>query len=92
MMCCLLQAAPQASRRSPSSFSPRSRLLLLVDSAFTRNPGEYVAVVLMAAAGGLIISAAQDLLVIFVGLELLSSASTSSPPSPSNPAKAPKPP
>jgi NADH-quinone oxidoreductase subunit N len=47
-------------------------LLLLVDSAFTRNPGEYVSVVLMAAAGGLVISAAQDLLVIFVGLELLS--------------------
>ena len=47
-------------------------LLLLVDSAFTRNAGEYVSVVLMAAAGGLIISAAQDLLVIFVGLELLS--------------------
>src|SRR5580698_3126457 len=47
-------------------------LLLLVDSAFTRNPGEYVSVLLMAAAGGLIISAAQDLLVIFVGLELLS--------------------
>jgi len=47
-------------------------LLLLVDSEFTRNPGEYVAVVLMASAGGLIISAAQDLLVIFVGLELLS--------------------
>jgi NADH-quinone oxidoreductase subunit N len=52
-------------------------LLLLVDSgspgsAFTRNPGEYVSIVLMAAAGGLIISAAQDLLVIFVGLELLS--------------------
>ena len=52
-------------------------LLLFVDSgspgsAFTRNPGEYVSVVLMAAAGGLIISAAQDLLVIFVGLELLS--------------------
>ena len=34
--------------------------------------GEYVAVVLMAATGGLLISAAQDLLVIFVGLELLS--------------------
>ena len=34
--------------------------------------GEYVAVVLMAAAGGLLIAAAQDLLVIFVGLELLS--------------------
>ncbi len=47
-------------------------LLLLVDSEFTRNPGEYVAVVLMAAAGGLLIAAAQDLLVIFVGLELLS--------------------
>jgi NADH-quinone oxidoreductase subunit N len=47
-------------------------LLLLIDSGFTRNPGEYVAVVLMAAAGGLLISAAQDLLVIFIGLELLS--------------------
>ena len=47
-------------------------LLLLIDTDFTRNPGEYVSVVLMAAAGGLIISAAQDLLVIFVGLELLS--------------------
>jgi NADH-quinone oxidoreductase subunit N len=47
-------------------------LLLLVDSDFTRNAGEYVAVALMAAAGGLIISAAQDLLVIFTGLELLS--------------------
>jgi NADH-quinone oxidoreductase subunit N len=47
-------------------------LLLLIDSEFTRNPGEFVAVVLMAAAGGLIIAAAQDLLVIFIGLELLS--------------------
>jgi NADH-quinone oxidoreductase subunit N len=47
-------------------------LLLLIDTDFTRNAGEYVAVVLMAAAGGLIISAAQDLLVIFTGLELLS--------------------
>ncbi|HVN92476.1 MAG TPA: NADH-quinone oxidoreductase subunit N [Terracidiphilus sp.] len=52
-------------------------LLLIVDSgsadsAFTRHAGEYVSVVLMAAAGGLIISAAQDLLVIFIGLELLS--------------------
>ncbi len=47
-------------------------LLLLVDSGFTRNPGEFVAVVLMSAAGGLLISAAQDLLVIFIGLELLS--------------------
>jgi NADH-quinone oxidoreductase subunit N len=47
-------------------------LLLFIDTGFTRNPGEYVSVVLMAAAGGMIISAAQDLLVIFVGLELLS--------------------
>lgn len=42
------------------------------DSAFTRHPGEYVSVILMSAAGGLFISAAQDLIVIFIGLELLS--------------------
>ena len=47
-------------------------LLLLIEAEFTRHVGEYVAVVLMAAAGGLLISAAQDLLVIFIGLELLS--------------------
>jgi len=47
-------------------------LLLLTGAVFTRNAGEYVAIVLMAAAGGLIIAAAQDLLVIFIGLELLS--------------------
>jgi NADH-quinone oxidoreductase subunit N len=47
-------------------------LLLLIDTQFTRHPGEYVSVVLMSAAGGLFISAAQDLLVIFIGLELLS--------------------
>jgi len=47
-------------------------LLLLIDSVFTKHVGEYVAVVLMAAAGGLVIASAQDLLVIFVGLELLS--------------------
>jgi NADH-quinone oxidoreductase subunit N len=47
-------------------------LLLFIDSDFTRHVGEYVAVVLMAAAGGLLVAAAQDLLVIFVGLELLS--------------------
>jgi NADH-quinone oxidoreductase subunit N len=47
-------------------------LFLLVGSDFTQHVGEYVAVVLMAATGGLLISAAQDLLVIFVGLELLS--------------------
>jgi len=47
-------------------------LLLTIDSVFTRHVGEFVAVVLMAATGGLLIAAAQDLLVIFVGLELLS--------------------
>ncbi|HEY2471933.1 MAG TPA: NADH-quinone oxidoreductase subunit N [Terracidiphilus sp.] len=47
-------------------------VFLLIGSEFTQHVGEYVAVVLMAATGGLLISAAQDLLVIFVGLELLS--------------------
>jgi NADH-quinone oxidoreductase subunit N len=47
-------------------------LLLLIDSVFTPHAGEYVAVVLMAAAGGLLVASAQDLLVIFAGLELLS--------------------
>jgi NADH-quinone oxidoreductase subunit N len=47
-------------------------LLLFVGASFTRHAGEYVAVVLMAAAGGMIVASAQDLLVIFVGLELLS--------------------
>jgi NADH-quinone oxidoreductase subunit N len=47
-------------------------LFLLIGAEFTQHVGEYVAVVLMAATGGLLISAAQDLLVIFVGLELLS--------------------
>jgi NADH-quinone oxidoreductase subunit N len=47
-------------------------LLLLIDSVFTNHVGEFVAVVLMAASGGLLVAAAQDLLVIFVGLELLS--------------------
>jgi NADH-quinone oxidoreductase subunit N len=47
-------------------------LVLLVDTGFTRHVGEYVAVVLMSAAGGMVIAGAQDLLVIFIGLELLS--------------------
>jgi NADH-quinone oxidoreductase subunit N len=47
-------------------------LFLLVGSDFTKHVGEYVAVVLMAATGGLIVAVAQDLLVIFIGLELLS--------------------
>lgn len=47
-------------------------LLLLVEADFTRHVGEFVTVLLMAATGGLVIAAAQDLLVIFIGLELLS--------------------
>lgn len=47
-------------------------LLLLFDSTFTRHVGEFVAITLMSATGGLIVAAAQDLLVIFIGLELLS--------------------
>jgi NADH-quinone oxidoreductase subunit N len=47
-------------------------LLLLIDCDFTAHVGEFVAVVLMSATGGLLIASAQDLLVIFIGLELLS--------------------
>jgi NADH-quinone oxidoreductase subunit N len=47
-------------------------LLLFIGCDFTRHCGEFVAVTLMASAGGLVIAAAQDLLVIFIGLELLS--------------------
>ena len=47
-------------------------LLLLIGTTFTRHVGEFVAVVLMSATGGLLICGAQDLLVIFTGLELLS--------------------
>jgi NADH-quinone oxidoreductase subunit N len=47
-------------------------LLLVIGAEFTKHVGEYVAVVLMAATGGLLVASAQDLLVIFVGLELLS--------------------
>jgi NADH-quinone oxidoreductase subunit N len=47
-------------------------LLLLFDEVFTKHIGEFVAVMLMAAAGGLLVASAEDLLVIFIGLELLS--------------------
>ena len=47
-------------------------LLLLFEATFTRHVGEFVAITLMSATGGLLIAAAQDLLVIFIGLELLS--------------------
>jgi NADH-quinone oxidoreductase subunit N len=47
-------------------------LLLSIRAEFSRNPGEFVAVVLLAATGMLLVTAARDLLVIFVALELLS--------------------
>jgi NADH-quinone oxidoreductase subunit N len=47
-------------------------LLLLFGTKFTRHVGEYVAVILFAASGGLLVAVAQDLIVIFIGLELLS--------------------
>jgi len=47
-------------------------LLLSIKAEFSRNPGEYVAVVLLATAGMMLVTAARDLLIIFVALELLS--------------------
>jgi len=47
-------------------------LLLSVRVEFSRNPGEFVAIVLLATTGMLLVTAARDLLVIFVALELLS--------------------
>lgn len=47
-------------------------LFLLMGETFTKHVGEFVAVMLMAATGGLLIASAQDLLVIFASLELLS--------------------
>jgi NADH-quinone oxidoreductase subunit N len=47
-------------------------LLLSVRAEFSRNPGEFVAIVLLATTGMLLVTAARDLLVIFVALELLS--------------------
>src|ERR1700723_2453129 len=47
-------------------------LLLLFDEVFPQHIAEFVAVMLMSAAGGLLVASAEDLLVIFIGLELLS--------------------
>jgi NADH-quinone oxidoreductase subunit N len=47
-------------------------LLLSLKAEFSRNPGELVAIVLLATTGMLLVTAARDLLVIFVALELLS--------------------
>ena len=47
-------------------------VLLSVDSEFTANVGEYLGVVLFATAAMMVLVSTQNLLVIFVSLELLS--------------------
>lgn len=47
-------------------------LLLSLKAEFSRNPGEFVAIVLLATTGMMLVAAARDLLIIFVALELLS--------------------
>jgi len=47
-------------------------LLLSIKAEFSRNPGEFVAIVLLATTGMMLVAAARDLLIIFVALELLS--------------------
>lgn len=47
-------------------------LFLSIDSDFTPHVGEYVLLILFATVGMLFLAASQDLLVLFVSLELLS--------------------
>jgi NADH-quinone oxidoreductase subunit N len=47
-------------------------LLLSIQAEFSRNPGEFAAIVLLATTGMMLVTAARDLLIIFVALELLS--------------------
>jgi NADH-quinone oxidoreductase subunit N len=47
-------------------------LLLSVDSTFTEHVGEFVLLILLATTGMMFLVAAQDILVIFISLELLS--------------------
>jgi NADH-quinone oxidoreductase subunit N len=47
-------------------------LFLSVDSTFTDHVGEFVLLILLATTGMMFLVAAQDLLVIFISLELLS--------------------
>jgi NADH-quinone oxidoreductase subunit N len=47
-------------------------LFLSADSSFTEHVGEYVLLILMATVGMMFLAASQDLLVIFISLELLS--------------------
>jgi NADH-quinone oxidoreductase subunit N len=47
-------------------------LLISVDSTFTEHVGEFVLLILLATTGMMFLVASQDLLVIFISLELLS--------------------
>jgi NADH-quinone oxidoreductase subunit N len=47
-------------------------LLISVDSTFTEHIGEFVLLILIATAGMMFLASSQDLLVIFISLELLS--------------------
>ena len=47
-------------------------LLISVDSTFTEHVGEFVLLILVATAGMMFLVGSQDLLVIFISLELLS--------------------
>ena len=47
-------------------------LLIAVDSTFTEHVGEFALLILLATAGMMFLVASQDLLVIFISLELLS--------------------
>jgi NADH-quinone oxidoreductase subunit N len=47
-------------------------LLLSVDSTFTEHVGEFVLLLLVATAGMMFLAGTQDLLVLFISLELLS--------------------
>ena len=47
-------------------------LLISVDSTFTEHVGEYVLLIMLATTGMMFLAGSQDLLVIFISLELLS--------------------
>jgi NADH-quinone oxidoreductase subunit N len=47
-------------------------LLISIESTFTEHIGEFVLLILVATAGMMFLAASQDLLVIFISLELLS--------------------
>ncbi len=47
-------------------------LLLAASSSFTEHVGEFILLVIAATCGGMLLAATQDLLVIFLSLELLS--------------------